>query len=455
MKLFAKDGQSSITSLPQFLFYSFLLLLSILLFLKFNSIPTTNIIIEADKLKQSRGIYEIGRESDFSKGIYLQYQFADLEIMLPKSYSYNHKNNILKVESRSDVLFLADSIQDKSIYISPYWACVYSNAVSYCNYRINFEDSLYNLKKYEDILAYYEYANYSFQGCILAPELLDEDYLNTTIKMPEIENTIDSLLPNSVSIDWTYPFRFKISSNFKNVDEQDIGENITNSNWKSILNDSTIFEQNMKRDVWDFESENYKFYILESYKEGIENIENRKYLSTEVLASTFYTKDSILVKPNRFDDFYDYHTLIDTIPFSIPKGRELLGSIPNLLDRYDISQGWYNFELHSSTIDSIILEINFIGATEFYPMEIEPDEIGSNYIKYTNQEKIMKIRLEGLSFYAIFKEMENIQNIRSLAVTAIISGLIIIVLTMIFQFITHCFKKMYKVFSDMIMHLFE
>ena len=41
----------------------------------------------------------------------------------------------------------------------------------------------------------------------------------------------------------------------------------------------------------------------------------------------------------------------------------------------------------------------------------------------------MKIRDEGLTFYAKFKEMENKQTIRCFAVTALISGLIIIILT--------------------------
>lgn len=77
----------------------------------------------------------------------------------------------------------------------------------------------------------------------------------------------------------------------------------------------------------------------------------------------------------------------DTLKTSSKSKRSLSTDRPGWLDRHDISQGWYHVSLKSSAIDSIRLTINFVGATSFYPMKIEPDEVGSNYISFSNPKK--------------------------------------------------------------------
>lgn len=89
----------------------------------------------------------------------------------------------------------------------------------------------------------------------------------------------------------------------------------------------------------------------------------------------------------------------------------------------DISQSYYRFEIRSKTIDTIRLEINFVGSTVFSQIVPEPDDITMNTIVYHDSEKIEQIKQHGLFFHVKFVELENRQTIRLFFLTAIMSGL--------------------------------
>lgn len=104
------------------------------------------------------------------------------------------------------------------------------------------------------------------------------------------------------------------------------------------------------------------------------------------------------------------------------KGLSL--SSPSLFRLEDISQAYINIKIKSTTIDSIVYKIDFVGATQFSKMEPEPDIVDMSYIIFNDPQKIMKIKLDGLHFYAKFQELENIQEIRVFTVTAIMSAFV-------------------------------
>ena len=92
----------------------------------------------------------------------------------------------------------------------------------------------------------------------------------------------------------------------------------------------------------------------------------------------------------------------------------------------DISQAYVNVKLESYTIDSIVVNIDFIGATEFSAMDPIPDKVGMSNIIFSDPIKIYKIKTNGLRFHARFIELENWQQIRVFTVTAIMSAFVIV-----------------------------
>lgn len=92
----------------------------------------------------------------------------------------------------------------------------------------------------------------------------------------------------------------------------------------------------------------------------------------------------------------------------------------------DISQAYISLKLESYTIDSIVINLNFVGATEFSQMDPIPDKVGMSNIIFNDPVKIYKIKANGLRFHARFIELENWQQIRVFTVTAIMSAFVLI-----------------------------
>lgn len=104
----------------------------------------------------------------------------------------------------------------------------------------------------------------------------------------------------------------------------------------------------------------------------------------------------------------------------------------------DISQVYFDLKLQSLTVDSIILKFEFVGATDFSIMTPQPDKITMSSIEFSDPQKILDIKLNGLKFHARFKELENKQSIRLFFVTAILGGLILMLFAILFSGILYC-----------------
>ena len=78
----------------------------------------------------------------------------------------------------------------------------------------------------------------------------------------------------------------------------------------------------------------------------------------------------------------------------------------------------------------LILEIDFIGATDFSAMLPAPDEVSMSSVIFTDPNKIDQILHNGLKFHATFPEMQNKQTIRVFALTGVLG----FILTIFFSF---------------------
>lgn len=102
----------------------------------------------------------------------------------------------------------------------------------------------------------------------------------------------------------------------------------------------------------------------------------------------------------------------------------MLLSNPGWFAACDISQAYYEIKLNSLTIDSLTLDINFVGAADFSEMIPKPDVVTMSAIKFIQPEKIQTIKKNGLRFHAKFKELENRQTIRLFFLTAFMCTLL-------------------------------
>ncbi len=98
----------------------------------------------------------------------------------------------------------------------------------------------------------------------------------------------------------------------------------------------------------------------------------------------------------------------------------------------DISQSYFNIRILTTTLDTLKLKIDFVGATEFSKMYPEPDSIGMSFVEFHNKWKIHEIIEKGLLFHAKFKDLENAQTVRMFFITAVLGGLVIIFVGLFF-----------------------
>lgn len=422
--IFPKDGQPPTQSLFEIVIYLIFLWFCVDLFIDFNKIPNSYISIEVDKLNDYR---YLSVDSGYG-GPYLNlhYLSADLNVIIPMNTSrladmqgMNMLETYIWEHSWTFYHPIPCDGKDRTFrttsYLDSYMTLVYETAADSSGFTIYDEkvDSIRELDDYWNNQELYNIVNN------------DDDYIKTN------SEEIKGMIPDSISNEICNYYRFGITN--KLINEK---THVRDSTWFSGLVDSTYFD-NVFLDK--NKNEILKGYQFIAYKEKEFTIDNENYISYEYYDCNNFSDDlnekyRQLCRDHGIDPTYEMrfhpHYYYNAIPL-----KSFVSAIKNtigfsgIFDRYDISQGWYNIYLHTSTIDKIELTIDFLGATDFYPMKIVPDEIGSDYIKYTDPIKIMKIRDEGLTFYAKFKEMENKQTIRCFGVTALISGLIIIILT--------------------------
>ena len=368
---FPKDGAPPTLSILEVIVYLLVFLLCGYLFWKFNEIPYNKFIINVDKLTNVRHITK--KDTTFQ----LHFQVADVVFKIPR-HTLNPQDTIEifhSLHTQDSIMFyipngISDPIKSYiSCGLSPYWCGVVDNYAKYCEYEE------------VRILAY----NHWHNKCLHVSEL------NGMLSNHEAHRFPSERLKVSRPIDWKHRYYYGLA-----VSTNDKEEKV--QQWIDSIVDNHHFITNRQ----EIKKENGAYYhYLNSYSATDNNQD--------------CTHNHLRIWPkSRF-----MSTLSSTVSIEPPGWFEL----------YDISQGWYEIKLNTTTIDSIALTIDFIGATDFYPMKIEPDEKGGNYIKYTNPIKILQIRKEGLKLYAQFKELESRQTIRCFAVTAILSGLLIVLIT--------------------------
>ena len=99
---------------------------------------------------------------------------------------------------------------------------------------------------------------------------------------------------------------------------------------------------------------------------------------------------------------------------------------PNVLKLEDISQSYYRIKIHSSTIDSLALHVDFVGATNFSKFGYEPNKMDMCSFDYNDFQRCPA--LSEITFHASFQETQNLQVVRCFFLTAIITLLITIAL---------------------------
>ncbi len=132
--------------------------------------------------------------------------------------------------------------------------------------------------------------------------------------------------------------------------------------------------------------------------------------------------------------------VIEAPGFSNPNVLNISGAlplIPNPFSLFDISKAKYHIDIKTSTIDSINLKFDFVGCCTFSKMAPEPDVIDMHSITFTDQWKILQIKDKGLDFYVKYEEFEKTQHIRLFILEAVISGLIILLISFL---IIGCYK---------------
>lgn len=423
---FPKEGVPPTQSILELLVFVIILFFCKSYFDDFNKIPHYNISIEADKLADNRFVKE---SNGYDSLFYLHYQIANLKLTIPMvsaEYKDSFETSAYYGSIRDDSMSLycrkvcvstpysgdiSNQLRLKS-KISPYWHAVYDIAARRSGYHPVPSGMLtrdfYNVRE-------------SLRKC----------RTNNNIKAKL--KTVKTVIPDSLSNIMQNYYYFKISSNI--LDEEihkkmDANVEINSAhpleyvfideNGKSLYDIWNVSARSSgKETIMNKENEFIELYHANNYTKRMSNDYAR--LCAFNSRHISFTGDTVGAK------FYCYKS----VKTNNTKKRHLAIERPSWRDRHDISRGWYKIMFNTSTIDSVVLTIDFVGATDFYPMRIEPDEKGSSYIIFSDPEKILQIQREGLTFYAQFKDLENLQTIRCFFVTAIISGLLIVLLTSI------------------------
>lgn len=206
----------------------------------------------------------------------------------------------------------------------------------------------------------------------------------------------DSLLCNKIST--VYSTRLDITSN--------LYDGVSSNDTETWSNDQLLT-------IRKFKSKNFKINGISS--------ENWYYLQ-RLPNSSPYDEGFVIIRSqlnNSFDNFK-----------------------PSFKSKGDISKLDCNMKLNlDPLIDCDTIIINTIGPIDLKSINVIPDNISFNQIKFFEKEKISLIRKYGLRFYAEFPEAQKIQNIRMVILILILPFW----LTLMFQLIrseVHTFRKL-------------
>ena len=393
-----KAGNPPTLSVLEFTVYLALAIVGFWLFAQFNDIQHKKIIIEADRLSDYRYIEKVDEAWYDDSTYFLHYERANFKLSIPMTFAKEQEDYELATTLQSKIE--SDSIRLKCIEVD-------GLAFDMSKRLLN----LSNISKYWNIV--FERATRD-NGLLPAPN-------------KSVDNQTSITNPNYSAYYETRDIFNKVSSY---------------SMMKSLDSCEKNLKDNLSHDVL-----HDKEYVS-GYRLCLKTQHLGRYKKREE-----FVADSIVCKNcNRaIGANYSIHKHYENKPYSIiesytaivadkdhdqfftKKGEAnfndgLLGNMPGWFTLHDISQGYYNIELHTASIDSIHLTIDFVGAVSLWP-SVEPDEMRGTSISYTDPLKILKIRNEGLLLYIESKELANKQTIRVFAVTALLSGLVIILIT--------------------------
>lgn len=418
---FPKVGQPPLQSFVEIAFYLFIVFYCTNLFLDFNRIPENVIDLEYDRLNDYR---YLSRDSQNDSTVYLHYQAAKIGISIPMVAMKSDDTKYLGTNRWSisdDSMRLVVSKNRLKTKLNNYWLALLTMAVK--------ADSTIEIINEFGQTVIYEYADYGAWLSRLKPSKGADAGFEQLRRM----------LPDSLSKAMKNHYRIKLSTNYIGSNK---GVNVRDSSWHA--------EPDTDRDAYPYHEwflddngkDRLNFHQFEIYRTSSEQMDSTQFVCLEGMISNNRSslmdarfnelckvKYPNMLIINRGDRRNGINISLNNLSWKKGISRIFPTEPPGWLDRYDISQGRYHINLNTSTIDSTSLTIDFVGSTDFYMNNIEPDIIGGSYIKFTDPKKILQIRREGLTFYAKFKELENRQSIRCFAVTTLISGLVIILLT--------------------------
>ena len=443
--VFPQEGKPLILSVWEFAAYFLICGLLLYCFLRLNDIPHHPITIEINKLSDYRYIKHKSFAPDSVYSLY--FQRSNLDLTIPMVYNRkSQSDNVISL--RGDIIedsmtitttivpfnenppinvppYLPPSIKNRMMLLtktSTYWNVVFDRIL---RQNDNLPDPAPNESVNTNFISIRDTYN------IANP--ISNNYLDSCYKVfiPIIKESDKSQLNNN------YYIALATSHNIAKQKGPWLVDSEPDSIFESIF---YVPGSNTLSSIW---GESYSAY--------------RKVHKSNVNSREIFNRNSFSHFFNRYNGYSESIDGInwfspDNVGFTFPVEKEDKKDFLtiNASDKsgwfslQDISQGHYDICLRAQTIDSIQLTINFWGAVDIWP-SVEPDEKTGNCIKYTNQLKLLKIKTQGLDLYYQSKELANKHYVKVFIVTALLSGIVIILLTFVILFIARVVKsKFYR-----------
>lgn len=138
--------------------------------------------------------------------------------------------------------------------------------------------------------------------------------------------------------------------------------------------------------------------------------------------------------------FYLKHKTRESHGDTIGMGHRLLTSYDNFFPKWsskgNVSKLKLRLKINNyGLIDCEEITIRFNGGYNLYSISPEPDEKGSDYIRFTNPFKLKVICKNGLELYSYFPDLEGMQQTR-------ITVLVVIIIPLLLTWLLYIRKKM-------------
>ena len=153
----------------------------------------------------------------------------------------------------------------------------------------------------------------------------------------------------------------------------------------------------------------------------------KQYKPSPIIYNPAFTKSSIITKKGK--------TLIAHEGFGATfETHEKIGALnkPSFFDLHDISQCYYQVDVHTQLINQLNLALVFVGANDFTFIDVEPDSIKGQMLFFCcqNNHATRGVK-QHFTFHVYSKELAGKQQARMFIVTTILSALITIFLAFI------------------------